>query len=213
VCHQGRRLGLEREVAEHGGRAVTEEDHRVGAGDRVGRVVARRDGQRAGAEDPLAWDPQRLAACREQAQLRAGAQEVLGKPGTGVDEVFAIVEHEQQLRLSQALQDVPEQAAVRPLAHTENTGNRLQDQLRIEHRRQIDHPGAIPDLLGHSCGDLDRQPGLSGPAGPRQGDETGAAEQRREFLELPLASNKAGELGQQIVAAGRRGAKQREIVR
>ena len=134
-------------MAEHGGRAVTKEDHRVGADDRVGRVVARRDGQRTGAEDPFAWDPQRLAARREQAQLRAGAQEVFCKPGAGVDEVLAIIEHEQQLRLAQALQSVPEQAAVRPLAHTENTGDRFQDQLGID--RRVPCPGAFagPNVL------------------------------------------------------------------
>ena len=126
--------------------------------------------------------------------------------------MFAVVEHQQQLRLAQALQDVVEKAGVRPLAHPENTGNRVQDQLGIEHGRQIDQPRAIAGVLDRSGRDLDRQSGLSGPAGPGQGDQAGAGEQHRELLELPLASHEAGELGQQIVAARLHGAKRREVV-
>ncbi len=127
--------------------------------------------------------------------------------------MLAVVDHEQELGVAQALEHVVEQRAVRPLAHVENAGDRLDHQLRVEHRGQVDQPGAFAGLRGHPGGDLDRQPCLSRPAGARQGDQTGPAEQVRELGELPLAPDEAGELDQQVVAAGIRGSQRRKLAR
>ena len=173
------------------GRAISEEDHRLGAADGVELVVRRGDGQRAGAVHALAGDAQRLAARRQHAKLRTRAQEILGEPGAGVGQVLAVVEHEQQLRVAQALEDVVEQVAVRAFANAEHMRDGLEDELRVEHGREIDQPGAVAEPVGVRGGDLDGQPRLARAARPGQRDETRFAQQRRELVELALRARRS----------------------
>jgi hypothetical protein len=57
----------------------------------------RRQAEWRQAGDPLTRRAQRLAACRQQVHLRRSSPDLLPQHGRGVDEMLAIVEHEQHL--------------------------------------------------------------------------------------------------------------------
>ena len=83
-------------------RALREQRHRRVADDRLHRI--RRGGHGQGLKMHLhfARHPQRLAAGRQQRHARAGLQQRLCGPGDGVDQVFAIVEQQDEVGFAQA---------------------------------------------------------------------------------------------------------------
>ena len=74
---------------------------------RVLRVLAalRRDGKRRHPVKPLALCSQRLAARRHHPRCRVGAKQCLGHARRGVDEMLAIVEHQQELLRGERVRD------------------------------------------------------------------------------------------------------------
>jgi hypothetical protein len=81
--------------------------------------------QRRDRPDHLAADTQRLAAGGEYPHVRTGTQQPLGELGTGLEQMLAVVQHQQQLaRLQARLQHVFHRAAGL-LAEVQCRGHRL----------------------------------------------------------------------------------------
>ncbi len=135
--HRERRL--------HGARAIDEQAHRVeirqrGGGDGRARIRERKRGQRIGR---LAGDAQRLAARREHLEAGARLQEPVRELGARVDQVLAVVEHDEQASVCHELRQRVERRAAGLLDHTQHRRDRLSHEAAIGDRRELDEPDAV----------------------------------------------------------------------
>ena len=65
--------------------------------------------------------------------------------------------------------------------------------------------------MGDVGGELERQPGLAGAAGPGQREESGRSEQPGRLPQLGLATDEARQLGRKIVRPAVQGSDRREV--
>ena len=108
----------------------------------IGRRL-RRHLERRHAIDVLARRAQRLAAGREDARVRTGAQQRLGHARRRLDHVLAVVEHEQELLAAQRRGHALRRAGAGWQREPERGGDRDRDQLGIGQRRQLGDPDAV----------------------------------------------------------------------
>ena len=135
--------------------------------DRVG------DRERFEGIDGLAVEPQRKLAGGEDAQVRGGVQQAGGQVGHGVDDVFAVVEHEDGLGAGDAVEEHLFTAGeVQRLGH--GLGYRRGGGGRVE----SDEPDAVGGI--QVAGHLDGGAGLA---------DTGRSDQRHQppVTEQPIA--------------------------
>ncbi len=170
-----------------GGGAVGEQPHGVALGERVDEV------------QHLPGDAERLAAGGQHPQPRAGLQQVLRERGDGVDQVLAVVEHQQDVVPDQR-GDQPDRAVLLGLlrrAHHELGAAHRREQsrrelLRLGERRQLRDVqpggacGARPDRLPG-------QPRLACAAGPGQRDEAMFGEQGTDPADVACPAHEAAE--------------------
>ena len=114
--------------------------------------------------EPLAVEPQALAARRQHLHARARAQRSPRRARrAGVEEVLAVVEHQQQLPAAQALDDALVHVDCPALRRTaQRGGDRIGHRVRVADRRELarttrrrgysaDHLGRRPAARGGSC--------------------------------------------------------------
>jgi hypothetical protein len=113
----------------------------------------------------FALGAQRLAAGRQNVQVRCAFEDPGGQNGGFVDDVLAVVEHQQHPLVLQT----GDQAGQRIFGadfETEHGSQRARHKARVAERRQIDQPDAMltggDQRLGHGDGDR----GLADAAGP-----------------------------------------------
>lgn len=184
--------------------AVREQPDRRVAQCLFGWGAWRGNGQPGHGRDQLAGDAERFAAGGEHAQARAGGEQFRGELGDGVDDVLAVVEHEQHRALGergdQAFGRLMRCVAAlrwdreRGFAQPERREHRLRDVGAARERREFDEADRACLARG-----LDRQPGLAGAAGAGQRDETAALQQLADAAQLLVAADKTGELRRQDV--------------
>ena len=138
-----------------------EQLHRVGRFDGV--RVGVRPGQPQGSEgdDLLAVDRESLAARREQADVRAGLDDLLGQVASGIEQVLAVVEHEEQVLRPEVLDDALGQIHPRAARHCERRRDDLDQGLGAVGGRELDRatrrpgsaaaPARRPAPRGGSC--------------------------------------------------------------
>jgi hypothetical protein len=108
---------------------------------------------------------QRLAARGQDAHAGPGAQNLLGQAGARVDQVLAVVEHDQRLPRGQIRDQRLQGGARCGDRHADGQRRRLRHQLRVAEARQVDKPRAVGQLRQRVGGGLERQPRLA--AAPR----------------------------------------------
>ena len=150
-----------------GGRArSTNSAHRLGA--RAGRASSARQRERRHAPRDLAGDAQRLAARGQDAQARAaGAAAASASGAQRLDQVLAVVEHEQQLAWSpSARASASTGSRVGAAAATPSAGGRPARR-RAPGRRAGRARRAAPSPPLHARRSLERQARLAAPARAR----------------------------------------------
>ena len=165
----GGQLDREREAVE---RAAERQDVRAGA---RGPVGARREqgdgvvvGQRSQREGQLALDAERPLAGGEHPHARRGVEHVGHRIADGVDQVLAVVQHEQEIGGPQSGDaGVPGQGL----------GERGGQLVGGPHALQPGQPRAVGRLP--SPRGLDGEAGLAHPGGPDDRDEAVPVERRR----------------------------------
>ena len=178
--------------------AVDEEPHRFGR--LQGRRVRRRwQRQRAHRQHLLTGHAQGLTAGGQQCQLRTAVKQRLGDCGGGVDQVLAVVQHDEGAPLCQVGAQAVNQRRLRLLAHTQHRRQRGGDALRLAQRRQIDKPDAIGEGRHLLLRQLQRQPRLAAAADARQRQQAGLQQQLRALPQAGLAANEPGAQGVQVV--------------
>jgi hypothetical protein len=184
------------------GRACTQEEQarggRLGEGldAVVGPHVEGRD-----AVDQFARNPQCLAAGGEHAQMRAIAQQVAGDFGTGSNQVFAVVDNEQQLARAEHLQQDVENALAAHLRDPEGLGDGAGDLARVGERGQLDQGDTVAECAAVDLlvGKVEGQAGLARSARAGDGHQRHFGQPVRQLVELVLATDKAVELARQVI--------------
>ena len=147
--------------------------------------------QREGWHDHNAFsgDAEALAAGREHGHPRAALLELMNELDDGVEQVLAIVEHEQQLLPSQVNHEGVEELYSSTLRHAEDCRDRVDHDVRIPNSSQFHQPGAVAELREHLLRHVARQPSLADSTHAGQGHEPLRAQHRRELRRLALPTH------------------------
>jgi hypothetical protein len=152
----------------------------------------------------FAWHPERFPAGRQDADTLSSAEKRRDQAGGGVNDVFAIVEHQQHPTVRQGGQQARKGIFGADL-QAKHHGDRARYQPRIAQRREIDQPDAVLISIDHPLGDSEGDRGLTNAARPDDCHQALARKagdkRRRDFL----ATNHAGCRERQIVWRRRRG--------
>ncbi len=214
--HRRGGVGVEGEPGRHVGGPVGEQPHRRVRGRRLRCARRVRDGQAADRAQRLTGEAQRLPAGGQHPQPGSGGEQPGGQPGRVVDDVLAVVEHQQQAPAGQrrhqpvgAGRRGPPGAAQPGVAQVQRGQHRRRDRRAGRHRGQL-HQAHRPVVPGRRGGG---QPGLAGAAGPVQRHQPRRGEQLLDAPQLPFPADEAGQRGGQ--ARRRRGvvAQQRGVQR
>lgn len=171
-------------------------------GDSVTGRGARRDrrplpGQRERwyFQDGLARNVERLWAGREDAQVRNGAQQLRRHGGGRVDQVLAVVEHQQQPLAGEELGESRD--GLEGLEDAEGVSHSGRYQPLVGDIRELDQPHSAWERSRRLCGDPQSEAGLANPAGPGECHHPTVGEQLPAFCEFAAPSHEAGQLGGQ----------------
>lgn len=162
------------EVGTHRARPLDEQPHRFHPRHLFDpSIVGFGNAERSQTPANLTGDIERLATRREHLHIRAGREEPVDDLRARVDQVLAVVEHDEepppQQVVGERLADVP--AGL--LAHPENVGHRFRDELRIRQRSEVDKPSAVGKVAEKLGPHLQREPRLAHAAGSRERHEPG----------------------------------------
>ena len=155
--------------------------------------------ERCEAVHVFARYPERLAAGRQDVDVRRTAEKRRRQAGRRVDDVLAIVEHQQQ----PAVPERGDQARKRIFGadfQTEHGRDRARHQPRVAERRQIDQPDAVLISADQPLGDGEGDRGLADAAGP---------DDRHQALVRELCDKRCHD----FLAADHPSCREREIVR
>lgn len=172
-CHQREAAFIQRKARIGRTRARREQLHgaRVHRIARVGVGVGSGHVERRHRAHALAMDAQRLAAGREHAQPVVGIGQRARDPGGVVEQVFAIVEHEQHPAPRDTGQHGFERQRAGRLRDAERAGKRVGHEVRAGHRGQRYEHRPFREPLFRTRGRLDRDARLADPAGAHQRDD------------------------------------------
>jgi hypothetical protein len=110
---------------------------------------------------PLSPDLKRLAAGGENTEVGTGGEQMVRQAGTGIDQVLAIIEQEQEGARAECGHKGARDRLVRHLADAQARRNHLRHEEGIGDRREIDHPDTIREGGAHLRDNLQGQPGLA----------------------------------------------------
>ncbi len=113
----------------------------------------------------------RLTAGRQNLEARAGGQQLGGQRCGGVEQVLAVVQHDQCLPVAHELRQRLHRRAARLVGQAECTGDGHRHHGLVGDRCQVDVGDAVAILGRNPCRDLNRQPRLARTACTRQRDE------------------------------------------
>ena len=151
------------------------------------------------AIDVLTVNGERLSRSGEQTDPGTASLESVGQLGRGVDQVLTVVEHEQEVLVSQRVEQGFGIGPPRLLPQPEGGRDRSRDLGRLGERGEIDEPDTVGSAIQAVCGDVQSEAGLAGSARPGQGDDAGRSEQGPDFRELRLTSDETAERAGQVV--------------
>ena len=133
---------------------VDEKAYRVGLSG-LGYVVLGAVGGKAQRWDPvdaLALDRERLSARGEDAHPGTRAQQLVGELGAGVDEVLAVVQHDEQVPVLQGVDQRLSKGSASLLAHPERRRHLSRHEIGVSQGGEVDEPhpapGAVNQLRG-----------------------------------------------------------------
>jgi hypothetical protein len=119
-------------------------------------------------------------------------EDCLDQVSRGVENVLAVVEHQQPRAALQSGRHTVSHTHARLLGDPEHRGHRLGHRARIADRGQFDHPHPIGEGVGTTSGDLEGQPCLADPARTGQRDKLMGPQYRLYLAECRLAPDEAG---------------------
>jgi hypothetical protein len=133
--------------------------------------------QRRHHQHAFTVDAQGLPAGRQHRGARAGAHEAVDQRGAAVEQVLAVVEHQQQpVPVGQRGQHGALFVPVPWIADRQHERHLVDDERGIGETGEVDQPGPAREVRGDHRGRLEGQAGLPDPAGAGEGHRAGAAQ-------------------------------------
>ena len=162
-----------------------------------GRLVADGEGERIERVDRLAVDTQRLAARGQHRDRRGHVDEGLDGGRGAVDDLLAVVEHEQHRPVGEHVTQSVEGRASRTGVEPEGGGEARGDPVgrvgvAVVDRGQVHEPHPVREEGAHVVGDLDREPGLAAATGTDERDDPVRREPGGEVAALGVAADEPG---------------------
>jgi hypothetical protein len=177
---------------------LLEEAHGPGPGHRLRWFVRVRYGETGYEPCPLPGHAQSLPAGGENRQLRTGAQEFLGHLRTGIHQVLAIVQDEEEWGLGDEWEGRRRVVSPDLFAHAQGTDDLLREECGVRERRELDPADGIPSggpfcTSAPPCQDFKCQAGLPTSAGAGQGQKPRGGEEVEHLQYLVLPPDQGGE--------------------
>ena len=170
----------------HQMRPVREQLHGLAVAQRS-NVLGTSEFQRSHGLHLLARNAQGLAAGDQHAQGVAAAQQRIDQRGDRLQQVLAVVEHEQQPRGAHALLEDLQHRRPRDFPDAQGVGDHGVHVPCVAHRGQIDEGDTIGEARLRFPGDLEREPGFAAAADADQGEQGAVAKVRHRLPLLALA--------------------------
>jgi hypothetical protein len=172
---------------------AVDEQRDGGAGRAARGVTGRRDRERVDRALHLPARRQRLPARGEDAQVRTALEEALDQERAGVDQVFAVVEHQEHRPVAEMTEELVLARRRGRVAHTQCGQHRVGHELGVGDAGQPDEADAVRVVVRHRSRHLERQAGLPHAAGSGDGEQPVVLEQARDPAEVLLAAEERGE--------------------
>ena len=213
---RGRELDCQRDAVELRTDPV-DQLHSVVADDEVGRRrrgtseeqlarLARVGPHRRDPPHPLAVGAECLATGGQDRERLRPAQQIVRDIGGVVDQVLAVVEHDQRRCTIGVLDDQLRQPAAplgRPSADEADRHRHLLDDLvGIARGTKVGQPRSSVVAGARVCGHLERDPGLAATAHAADGHQPVVGQQPIELLDLGATTDELGQLHRQVVQLG-----------
>lgn len=183
---------VEDEIGRRLVRPVQEQSRRGEARHPGGRGARVRDRERPDRQLDLSGHGQRLPAGGHDPQVRAVAQHGFDEGGDRLDEVLAVVQHDEDVAGPEVADEQvggPPGRGAAFHAQVQRVGDRVDQYLGLGHRGEADQPGAVAEPGRGGAGRLDAQCGLACTAGPDQRDQPGVAQQIERPGQLSRATD------------------------
>ena len=104
----------------------------------------------------------------------------------GTQEVLAVVEHHEQLLVTQVPDQRFLQTEARVRLHAEHSGDGVDDVVGVAHRRKLTQPRSVAKAWKHLCRNLEREPRLADATHARERHHPRSFERLADPLELAL---------------------------
>ena len=188
----GRRVEHEGRI--HRLRAIDEQSPGVAPDERL--EVRRRVGygKRAQRSHVLAVDREALAAGCQDADLWRFPQHRIDEPRRGIEQVFAVVQHEEQSLAAQELGDEIHDRDARAWLDTQGGGNDLEHGFRFARGRELAEPCPIPEVRQDLGRDLDREASLADAADTGEREQSPLTKRVRNVCDILVASDERADL-------------------
>jgi hypothetical protein len=122
------------------------------------------------------------------------------EPRARVDQVFAVIEEEQEGLGAEVVRNGSLERAPGLVAQAEDGGDCLRDERRVGKGRELDEPDPIRKGLQDLGRDLEREAGFPGTTHAREREQPRRREQRLDPCDLTLPPDEGGELDREVVA-------------
>ena len=156
--------------------------------------------ERRQAQGDLTSDTQKFAARGQDAELGTRPQQPLGERRASVDQVLAVIQHEQERPGAQVLRQSSRERSATPFMEAEHQGHRLRHHGRVDQRRQFHQPDAVRVPWQDIGRNVQGEPRLPDPRRAGQGQEPRGPQQAGDLGLLVLTADKTREPGGQIAA-------------
>ena len=164
--------------------------HRAGDG-----LAGLRERERRHQPGALAAAPERLAARGHDAEPWAANEQRLRQAGARLDQMLAVVEHEQRIPIAQRLEQGVPRRADAVAAHAQRVGHVVRHELGIRKWGELHPRDSVRVLRAQAGGHLEGETGLAAAARAGEREEPRTLEQLLHGRRLALAADKRSELG------------------
>ncbi len=146
----------------------------------------------------LALNAERFSARRHDPHRRAHVEQHIDQPSRRVQEMFAVVEHQQQPARPDRVTQHIHQRPRWPFRNSQRRRDRARNQGWIANRRKRDKPRAIREPIHHISRKLHHEARLAHATDPRDRHEPMRLEQTRQPRQLARASDQRRALRRQV---------------
>ena len=134
--------------------------------------------------------------------MRQNANQRVGKYGDGGQNVFAVVQHQNDFFCLQAFEEGLLRRPARFLLRFEDLRHCLRHKGGVGQRGEFHEPNAVGRMFQQIGGGLQSKARFAAAARPNQRDEPGILQKANDFRAFLFASNQGGELLRQVVGIG-----------